>query len=115
MSGANGHDPNWPPILRPAEFLAAHLPPEWLIDGIVQLGRLYSCTSLTGHGKTAVWLLIATMVQIGRRLFGLDVTQGDVLILAGGEPGRSQGAHARHEGGAVVTGRGLSHGAAGDL
>ena len=73
-------------ILTGAEFIAGHVPPVWLIDGIVQRGRLYACTSLTGHGKTAVWLHNACMVQAGRRIGHLDTFQGNVLILAGENP-----------------------------
>ena len=73
-------------ILTGAEFIAGHIPPVWLIDGIVQRGRLYACTSLTGHGKTAVWLHNACMVQAGRRIGHLDTFQGNVLILAGENP-----------------------------
>ena len=53
-------------ILSGAAFVARHKPPVWLIDGVIQRGRLYSCTSLTGHGKTAVWLYAACMIHIGR-------------------------------------------------
>ena len=42
-------------ILAGTAFIATFIPPDWLIDGIVQRGRVYACTSLTGHGKTAVW------------------------------------------------------------
>jgi len=69
-----------------ADFVKNHKPPEWLIDGIVQGGRLYACTSLTGHGKTAVWLFNACMIQAGRMVGSLDVTKGNVLILAGENP-----------------------------
>lgn len=74
-------------ILSGADFMASFVPPDWLIEGIIQRSRLYACTSLTGHGKTAVWLYLACMVQAGR-LVGdkLDVTQGNVLILAGENP-----------------------------
>lgn len=73
-------------ILTGAQFIAGHVPPVWLIDGIVQRGRLYACTSLTGHGKTAVWLFNACMVQAGRMIGNLDTFQGNVLILAGENP-----------------------------
>jgi hypothetical protein len=69
-----------------ADFVKNHKPPEWLIDGIVQQGRLYACTSLTGHGKTAVWLFNACMIQAGRMVGNLDVSKGNVLILAGENP-----------------------------
>lgn len=88
MSGivGNGHDPDWPPLIRPAQFLAAHEPPEWLIDGVVQHGRVYACTSLTSHGKTATWLYNGTMVQAGRKVAGLEVAQGNVLMMMGENP-----------------------------
>ena len=74
------------PILTGADFVASFIPPDWLIDGIVQRGRLYACTSITGHGKTAVWLFNACMIQAGRMIGQLDVLQGNVLILAGENP-----------------------------
>ena len=73
-------------ILSGADFIARHIPPVWLIDGIVQRSRLYACTSLTGHGKTAVWLFNACMVHAGRMIGQLDVFQGNVLFLAGENP-----------------------------
>ena len=73
-------------ILTGADFIARHVPPVWLIDGIVQRSRLYACTSLTGHGKTAVWLFNACMIHAGRMIGQLDVFQGNVLFLAGENP-----------------------------
>jgi hypothetical protein len=73
-------------ILTGDDFISSYVPPDWLIDGIVQRGRLYACTSLTGHGKTAVWLYLACMIQAGRMVGNLDVCQGNVLILAGENP-----------------------------
>jgi hypothetical protein len=73
-------------ILTGAEFIASHVPPVWLIDGIVQRGRLYACTSLTGHGKTAVWLFNACMIHAGRSIGNLGTFLGNVLILAGENP-----------------------------
>lgn len=67
-------------------FVADFQPPEWLIEGVVQRGRLYACTSLTGHGKTAVWLFNACMIQLGRMIGSLSVEKGNVLYLAGENP-----------------------------
>ena len=84
---SNGPDPGQPKrILTGADFIARHVPPVWLIDGIVQRSRLYACTSLTGHGKTAVWLFNACMIHAGRMIGQLDVFRGNVLILAGENP-----------------------------
>jgi hypothetical protein len=73
-------------ILSGAEFVARHVPPVWLIDGIVQRSKLYACTSLTGHGKTAVWLFNACMIHAGRMIGQLDVFRSNVLFLAGENP-----------------------------
>lgn len=83
---ANGHDTGVLRIFTGAAFIARHVPPVWLIDGIVQRGRLYACTSLTGHGKTAVWGFNACMIHAGRMIGQLDVFQGNALILAGENP-----------------------------
>jgi len=56
------------------------------IKGIVQRSRLYCCTSLTGHGKTAVWLFNACMIQAGRTIGQLRTFKGNCLILAGENP-----------------------------
>ena len=84
----NGPQPNHRPgrILTGRAFIARHVPPVWLIDGIVQRSRLYACTSLTGHGKTAVWLFNACMIHAGRKIGHLDTFKGNVLILAGENP-----------------------------
>jgi hypothetical protein len=73
-------------ILTGAAFIRRHVPPVWLIDGIIQRHRLYACTSITGHGKTAVWLYNACMIHAGRMIGQLDVFRGNVLYLAGENP-----------------------------
>jgi hypothetical protein len=73
-------------ILTGADFIASFTPPDWLIDGVVQRGRLYACTSLTGHGKTAVWSFNGCMIQTGGTIGSLDVCQGNALYLAGENP-----------------------------
>jgi hypothetical protein len=80
----NGQPPRR--ILTGAAFVARHVPPVWLIDGIVQRSRLYACTSITGHGKTAVWLFNACMIHNGRMIGLLETFQSNVLYLAGENP-----------------------------
>lgn len=75
-----------PMILSAADFMAGFVPPEYVIDGIVQLGRLYALTSPTGHGKTAVALYLGCMVAAGRDIGSIEVAQGDVIFLAGENP-----------------------------
>jgi hypothetical protein len=67
-------------------FADGYAMPEWLIDGVLQRGSFYGCTSLTQHGKTATWLFNACMIHEGRNLGGFKVAQGNVLILAGENP-----------------------------
>jgi hypothetical protein len=73
-------------ILAGAAFVADFVPPDWLVDGIVQRSRLYACTSLTGHGKTAVWLFNGCMIHAGRPIGTLETCRGNVLFLAGENP-----------------------------
>ena len=69
-----------------ARFTASFVPPDPLIQGILQRRFLYALTGHTGRGKTAIALLSAAHVATGRRLGDLDVEKGRVLILAGENP-----------------------------
>jgi hypothetical protein len=73
-------------IQSAADFVADFVAPEYLIDGVVQRGRLYTFTAPTGSGKTSVMLYAATAIATGGQFCGLDVERGDVLFLAGENP-----------------------------
>ena len=45
--------------LSSAEFVAGFTPPDYLIAGLLQRRFLYSLTSPTGGGKTAIAILLA--------------------------------------------------------
>jgi hypothetical protein len=75
-----------PPILTTRQFMDTFTCPDYIVDGIIQRGRLYALTSPTGHGKTAVALYLASMVGAGRNVGAIEVTQGRVLFLAGENP-----------------------------
>jgi hypothetical protein len=75
-----------PPIMDAPTFMATFVMPDYLVDGVIQRGRLHALTSPTGHGKTAVALFLACMMARGQSLGVIDVTQGDVLFLAGENP-----------------------------
>lgn len=75
-----------PEIMSAQEFIDGYEPPNYLIDGIIQRNRLYSCTALTGHGKTAVWLTIAAYMASGFVDPSLHVKPGHVLYLAAENP-----------------------------
>jgi AAA domain-containing protein/bifunctional DNA primase/polymerase-like protein len=75
-----------PLILTDAEFMRGFVPPDYLIDGMLQRGYLYSLTARTGHGKTAVVMLAGAMVAQGKPFHSAETAQGGVLFLAGENP-----------------------------
>jgi hypothetical protein len=62
------------------------LPPDYLIDGLMQRRYVYSLTAPTGAGKTCIALLVAMHVALGMKLGGMDVEKGRVLFFAGENP-----------------------------
>jgi len=76
-----------PPILSGAEFVASFVPPDFVIDGILQKQFIYSLTAPTNAGKTAIMLLLAAHVALGRDIApGVEVERSRVLYLAGENP-----------------------------
>jgi hypothetical protein len=66
-----------------AEF-AEFTPPDYLVDGLLIRKFLYSNTAITGGGKTAVALLLAAHVALGRSLGDMEIPrEARVLYLAG--------------------------------
>jgi hypothetical protein len=92
----NGHDPGAAPddaqvipIISKRDFLLGFLPPDYLIDGMMQYGFIYAITGQTGHAKTAVALLIAELVASNdpNAMFGGNkVEKGRVVYFAGENP-----------------------------
>ena len=74
------------PLLTLSAFMDMFTAPDYIVDGIIQRGRLHALTSRTGHGKTAVALFLACLVAAGRNLGYIEVTQGAVVFLAGENP-----------------------------
>jgi hypothetical protein len=70
-------------LLTLARFLADFAPPNYLVDGIIQCGYLYSLTARTNHGKTTVAMFVAMCVDRGVQMHGREVMKGTVLFLAG--------------------------------
>ncbi len=73
-------------IKTSAEFVRGFVPPEYLVDGVLQRRFCYSMTAQTGVGKTTVAMLLSAHVAAGRRLGSLDVASGTVLYFAGENP-----------------------------
>jgi hypothetical protein len=73
-------------IVSSSEFIAGFVPPDYLIDGLVQRRFCYSLTAPTGSGKTAIALLVSASVGLGRPIGEYQLEQGRVLYLAGENP-----------------------------
>jgi hypothetical protein len=69
-----------------AEFTADFVAPEYIVDGVIQRGRLYTLTAPTGSGKTAIMLYAATTIAEGGLFYDREVEPGDVLFMAGENP-----------------------------
>jgi RecA-family ATPase len=78
--------PRAPRLLNSAEFVRDFMPPDYLVNGILQRRFIYAITGRTGEGKTTVCLRIAAHVAEGLPLNGAAVSQGRVLYLAGENP-----------------------------
>jgi hypothetical protein len=68
------------------DFCKEYEPVDFLIDSIIEETRLYTLTAPTGTGKTAVSLLIAESVALGKSFAGNITKQAGVLILSGENP-----------------------------
>lgn len=69
-----------------ADFTADFVAPEYIIDGIVQRGRIYTLTAPTGSGKTAAMLYASVAIATGMQFCCHEVEEGDVLFMAGENP-----------------------------
>jgi AAA domain len=73
-------------LVSSADFIAGFVPPEYLIDGIVQRRYFYSMTAQTGVGKTSIAMRWMAHVVTGRPIAAKEVQQGEVLYFAGENP-----------------------------
>jgi AAA domain len=73
-------------ILSSAEFVRLFVPPDYLIEGLLQRRFFYSLTGKTGAGKTALALLFSASVALGRMIDSREFCKGRVLYLAGENP-----------------------------
>jgi hypothetical protein len=75
-----------PPLQSVRVFMEGYVPPDYLIEDIIQRGRVYSLTAPTSHGKTAVALALAFAKAGGLEIAGRRVEPGRVVYLAAENP-----------------------------
>lgn len=73
-------------IISGPEFVDGFVAPEYIVDGIIQRGQLYSLTGKTGHGKTCIAIYLAFCFSHGKPFSGHEVEQGNVCYLVGENP-----------------------------
>jgi hypothetical protein len=69
-----------------AEFVAGFVPPDYILDGVLQQGFLYSLTGMTGAGKTAITLRLSASTALGETFAGRETKKMRVLYLAAENP-----------------------------
>jgi hypothetical protein len=86
----NGHSSEpgaeLPRIKSSKDFIAGFIPPDYLVDGLLQEAFLYSLTGATGAGKTAITLRLAATVALGKEFAGRGTKKRRVLYLAAENP-----------------------------
>ena len=73
-------------ILTSASFVLNFVPPDYLVDGLLQEGFLYSLTGASGAGKTAITLRLAASIALGVAFAGRSTKKRRVLYLAAENP-----------------------------
>jgi len=82
----NGKHPTPPRIRLLTDFMTGFIPPDFIIDGVLQRRFVYSLTGQTGHAKSAIALLISELVSSPDRnaMLGVHkVNKGQVLYFVG--------------------------------
>jgi AAA domain len=74
-------------VLRLDEFLRQYVAPDYILDGILQRGYLYSATGLTGAGKSAWALLVAfTIAKGGGKIGEREIVAGRIVYICKENP-----------------------------
>jgi hypothetical protein len=83
-----GDVPEQKPVLMTSdEFTRNFIPPDYLIDGMMQRRFLYSLTAPTGSGKTAIMLRLAYSIALGQPIDRYQIeASGPVCYFAGENP-----------------------------
>jgi AAA domain-containing protein/bifunctional DNA primase/polymerase-like protein len=75
-----------PRIKSSGLFVANFTPPDYIVDGLVQQGFLYSLTGATGAGKTCITLRLAASTALGVTFAKRETKKMRVLYLAAENP-----------------------------
>jgi hypothetical protein len=75
-----------PVIKSSAEFVAGFVPPDYVVEGLLIQGFIYSLTGATGAGKTAITQRLAASVATGVDFAGRETKKMRVLYLAAENP-----------------------------
>ena len=73
-------------IIPSRDFVTGFTPPDYLVDGILQRGFIYSLTAPTGWAKTAIALHLSASTALGTSIGDHPVEKGRVVYLAGENP-----------------------------
>ncbi len=74
-------------LIKPSrQFVANFIPPDYIVEGLLQQGFLYSLTGATGAGKTVIALRLAASMALGVPFAGRETKKMQVLILAAENP-----------------------------
>ena len=68
------------------DFVKGYVPPDYVLDGIIQRGFLYALTGRSNEGKTAILHRFAANAALGTSLCGREIERTKVLYLAGENP-----------------------------
>jgi hypothetical protein len=68
------------------QFVAGFIPPDYIVDGLLQQGFLYSLTGATGAGKTCITLRLAASTALGTVFANRETKKSRVLYLAAENP-----------------------------
>jgi hypothetical protein len=85
----NGKHPPGIRFLSKADFVRGFIPPDYLVDGMLQRRFVYALTGQTGHAKTAIALLLAELVSSPDQAAMLGnhrVEKGRVIYFVGENP-----------------------------
>jgi len=76
-----------PPLIKSsAQFIAGHVPPEYVLVGVLVRRFVYSLTGQTGAGKTCVTLRLAASIALGTMFAGRLTKKCRVLYAAAENP-----------------------------